>query len=97
MSDALLVGVGLVTGAAIGAVLVWWLWSSVPGLLREQGVGLNVALGFAARLVFAFAAFAMLARWGGWKAMVAGIAGFAIARTLLLRRLRTPTGQRRPR
>lgn len=42
------------------------------------------------RLALVLAVFVLLVRWGGWPALVAALAGFLIARTVLVRRAQTP-------
>lgn len=88
MSPVLAIAVGLLSGAAVGALYFLWLWRSLRGLESRRHSAPWIAAGFVGRLAFALACFALLVRWGGWPALVAALVGWLAARTLLVRRLR---------
>lgn len=90
MSPALAIAVGLLSGAAVGALYFLWLWRNLRGLESRRHRAAWIAAGFVGRLAFALACFALLARWGGWPALAAALVGWLAARTLLVRRLRAP-------
>lgn len=78
----------LLLGAALGWVYFLALWTTVRELPQRGHPGLWVALSFLARLALVVAAFTFVVRWGGWPALAATLAGFLIARTVMVRRSR---------
>jgi F1F0 ATPase subunit 2 len=81
---------GLLAGAALGALYFLWLWWTLLAMVDRRRAGVWFAVNIVLRLAFALAGFALLARWGGWPSTVAGLLGFIAARTLLTRRLQPP-------
>ena len=57
-----------------------------------------MALSALARLAPVLAGFTLLVRWGGWPAVTAALAGFLLARTVMLYRLRAiaPASEAKP-
>jgi F1F0 ATPase subunit 2 len=79
--------IGALAGAGIGAAYFLWLWWTLQGLVDRRRAGLWFVVNVAARLVLAVAGFGLVARWLGWQALAAALAGFVVARVVLLRRL----------
>lgn len=83
-----------VLAACIAGLLLGWvyfeaLWATVRRLPRQRRPAMWMALSFLGRLATALAVFVLLARWGNWATLVAALAGFLIARAVLVHRVRT--------
>lgn len=91
MSLALTLALSLLIGAALGWAYFRLLWAAVERLPRQQSPGSRMVLALLARLALAFAVFALVAKFGGAPALMAALAGFVLARTVLVRRARAPT------
>ena len=97
MSSALAIAVGLLSGAAIGALYFAWLWRSVRALGVRGRPGARIAAGLLGRLAFALLCFGALARWGGGPALAGALAGFVALRVTLVRRVRAIEREDEPR
>ncbi len=87
MNTLISLAIGALAGVVIGMAYFLWLWWTLQGLVDRQRAGGWFVVNVAARLVLAVAGFGLVARWLGWQALVAAIAGFVVARIVLLRRL----------
>ena len=90
MTAGIALAVGLLAGAAGGALYFLWLWWALRRLVDRRHVGFWFAAHLVLRFAFALAGFALLARGGGLPMVAAGLAGFVAARTWLTRRLPMP-------
>ena len=77
--------VGLLAGGTIGAIYFLWLGWTLQGLVDRRHAGLWFVVNLMARLAFALVCLGLLVRWGGWLALLAAAAGFALARVALVR------------
>lgn len=85
--------VGLIAGLALGIVFFGGLWLTVREIPRSRQPAVLVVLSFMLRMLLVLAGFFLLSR-GGWAVPVAGLLGFLVARTLLIRRVRGLVGVR---
>lgn len=83
-------GLSLLVGAALGWLYFRALWTTVRRLPQRRRQGMWMVMSLLVRLALVLAVFVLLVRWGGWPALVAALAGFLIARTVLVRRAQTP-------
>lgn len=74
-------------GAALGALFLASLWWSVRRLEQLAHPGLFMAGSFAVRMLLVLGGFYLLSD-GGWRNLVAALAGFTLVRILAVRRLR---------
>jgi F1F0 ATPase subunit 2 len=88
MSLPAILGVSLLYGIALGSVYFVALWATVRRIARQRRAGTWIAASLAIRLALVLVSFALAVRWGGWPALVAVLAGFVAARSLLAHRLR---------
>lgn len=82
--------VGLLAGAAVGAVYFLWLWWTVQGVADRRRAGVWIVTNLVGRFALALACFGLLTRWGGWPVLVAALCAFVATRIVLLRRLAAP-------
>ena len=87
MSLPIKLAIGALAGGGLGAAYFLWLWWTLQGLADRSRSGLWFAVNVAARFAVAAAGFALVARALGWPALAAALAGFVVARIVLLRRL----------
>lgn len=88
----------MLVAAAAGLLLGWFhfagLWQTVSVMRTRPNPTAWIMLSSVARLAVALAVFVLLARWGGWPALVVALSGFVVARTFYLyrwrRRIHTP-------
>ncbi|NPV03498.1 MAG: ATP synthase subunit I [Syntrophaceae bacterium] len=73
-------------GIALGALFFGGLWETVRRLPGAGNPLRRMTLSFLLRLTAALAAFAVMAR-GGWVTLAAAVAGFILAREILVRKL----------
>ena len=78
-------------GSAAGAAYFAGLWVTVRGLPAARRPALLVFGSFLVRFGGAATTFVLLVRAGGWRWVAAALAGFVLARTLIIRR---PRGSR---
>ncbi len=97
MNTQLTLGISLVFGSALGWAHGRALWAAVRHLAGRSRAGPWWLLQPAARLLLLLAGFALVASWGGWRALLGAFAGFQLARVVLLRRMRAPMRQPRSR
>lgn len=90
MNIALRLAAGLLAGGVVGAVYFQWLGWTLQGLVDGSRSGPWFALNVVARFAFALAGFGLVAHFAGWLPLVAALAGFIVARIVLLRRLTGP-------
>lgn len=88
-------GLAALAGAALGRVYFVTLWIGVRRLAQSRGAAAWMALGFLARLLLTFAVLLLVVRWQGWPGLVAALAGFLVARTVFVARIRAPVEQQR--
>jgi len=88
MSLLLVLGLSLALGSALGWVYFQALWTVVQRLPWQRRPGLWMPLSLLTRLALMLAGFMLVVRWGGWPGLSAALAGFLIARTVLVRRAR---------
>ena len=88
MKLAVSLGIPLLAGAALGLAYFLALRVTVQRLHQQRHPGMWMALGLIARLALALAVFVLAVREGGWPALAAALAGFLLARTVLVRRVR---------
>jgi F1F0 ATPase subunit 2 len=88
MTDLLWLIGAFAIGGALGAAYFAGLWATTQRLPVATNPGLIVFASFTLRLVLAVTAFVVLARVGGWRWIAAGLVGFMLARTAIVRRLR---------
>lgn len=79
---------GLAAGAAIAWVYFKTLWLSVQRMQRQRHPALWMTATLFLRLAAAAGAFVLTAVWGGWRALLACLLGFTLARIVVVRRLR---------
>ena len=91
MTDAVSLAVALAAGVAAGTVYFAGLWMTVRALPASRHPALVTFASFVFRLALALACFLALVRTGGWTPTVTGLAGFLLARTLFVSRLRPST------
>ena len=90
MNLYLQLAIALLLGGALGWVYFHVLWAAAQQLSRRPHASIRFVLSLLARLALALAGFTYVVRWGGWPALAAALAGFLIARTVLVRRARAP-------
>ena len=90
MNLLLILGIALLLGGALGWIYFQVLWAATRQLSRRPHPGAWFVLSLLARLALVLAGFTLVVRWGGWPALAAALAGFLIARTVLVRRARAP-------
>jgi F1F0 ATPase subunit 2 len=86
----------LVLGGALGVAYFGGLWLTVRRLADRRRPRLLLVGSWGARLVLVAAGFAALAAWGTWTHLVAALAGFVAARTLMVACLRPSPGAAAP-
>jgi len=91
MTDALRLAGALVAGALAGTIYFAGLWVTVRALPVSRHPALVTFASLVFRLALAFVCFFTLVRTGGWTSIVAGLAGFLLARTVIVSRLRPLT------
>ncbi|MGD8380380.1 MAG: ATP synthase subunit I [Gammaproteobacteria bacterium] len=96
MNIALILAGGLLAGLATGWVYFLALWATLHGLPRQSHAGLRMVASYFLRLGLMLAVFLALARYTGWQGLVAALFGFLIARTIFVRRIRSPGKEARP-
>jgi F1F0 ATPase subunit 2 len=74
-------------GSAVGAAHFTGLWTTVRGLSTARNPAVLVFTSFALRLGVTAGALLAIMRAGGWSWSVAALAGFMLARAVLMRRL----------
>jgi len=84
---ALIVLVGFAAGLALGALHFAGLWQTLGRLPRTRMPGMLMVASLVGRLAVLLGGFYLLAHWGGWPALVAGLVGVVAARSWLLRRI----------
>ncbi len=87
MQAALTLLAGFVAGLALGALHFAGLWHTLGRLPDTRLPGLLMMASLVARMAVLLAGFYLLARWGGWPALAAGLVGVVAARSWLLRRV----------
>lgn len=80
----------LLAGAALGWAYFHSLWATVQRLPGHRRPAMLMALSLLLRLGTVLAAFTVVVRWGDWPALLSALAGFVVARVLLVRRTRSP-------
>lgn len=89
-------GASLLAGIALGSAYFLALWWTVQKLTAEGRAGAWIAASIVVRLMLVLGSFVLVVFWGGWQALVAALAGFVIARMVLVRRLPGPARQSGP-
>jgi len=84
VTEIILAAGALLAGAALGVFYFGGLWLTVRGLLDVQRRGLILAASFVVRTGVVLAAFYWITG-RGWLCLIAAVAGFLIARHLLVR------------
>lgn len=87
MSNLLGLAVGLIAGAALGAMYFLWLGWAMQGMVDRRRRGLWVVGNLIGRIVLALVCFGLLMAWGGWTTLAAAVVAFVVTRILLLRRM----------
>jgi len=86
-------------GGAVGLAYFTGLWATVRALPAARHPAILVFGSFGVRFAVAAATFVMLVRAGGWPWAASALAGFVVARTVLVRRRlpppATPAGEAR--
>jgi F1F0 ATPase subunit 2 len=82
-------------GAALGLFYFGALWLTVRTISAKQHPILLTMGSLLGRLAVAVVTFVLIARWGGWIAVLAGLAGFILIRVVLVRRWGLPFQQKR--
>ena len=90
--------IGLVCGVALGAIFFQGLALTIRLFVKARHPALIVALSFAVRTVLALGVFYVLARHGGFGAVIGGVVGFMIVKITMImaRRGKLPTGRADP-
>lgn len=86
--------VGLAAGAALGGLYLMGLWWTVRRMARTSRPGLLLAASLAVRLGLLLGGLWWLAD-GHWQLLAAAVAGFALVRAVLVRRLGPAPGAER--
>lgn len=84
-------GVSLLLGSVLGWVYFQVLWSAVQRMTQRQHQGMGFVPSMAARFALMLAGFTIAVRWGDWPALGAALAGFLLARAVIVRRVRAAT------
>jgi F1F0 ATPase subunit 2 len=79
------IAAALLAGAGIGWLYFHGLWWTVRALSQRPHPAARVAISLLLRVALAAAGFVLLARAGGWPALVAALLGFLAARTVIVR------------
>ena len=87
MQLALKLAVGLGVGLGLGWLHFGALWRTLAALPRARMPGVLMAVSLIARLAVLLAGFYLMARWGGWPALVGGLVGVVAVRAWLVRRI----------
>jgi len=82
MTESLKLLLSLVTGVALGGLFFGGLWWTVQRLMSSKHPALMLSGSFIVRIGIALAGLDLISG-GRWKRLVAGLLGFAIARTLV--------------
>ena len=82
-------------GVAIGLAYFTSLWFTVRALPTTTRPAVLVLASYSARLVVAVALFVLIVRTGGWTWAASALAGFVLARMVMVRRLH-PAGSAAP-
>lgn len=91
MTAALQLLASTAAGALLGAVFFWGLWLTVRRLRQARHPVLWMLLSLALRFGLVIVGFYLLARYGGWEALIAAAIGFTLARLIVVRRARRET------
>lgn len=78
---------GFVGGLALGALHFAGLWHTLGRLPGARLPGLLLMASLVARMAVLLAGFYLMARWGGWPALAAGLIGVVAVRSWLLARI----------
>lgn len=81
---------GFAAGVPLGAAYFLGLWATVRQLGRSRHPALWMLASLLLRMAMLLAGFGFLARFGGWQAVLAGLAGVLAVRVYLQRRLAPP-------
>ena len=88
MSEAPLLLASLSIGVLLGLAFFGGLWLTINGLDRAEHPARRMLASLLLRFCVAIAGFYLLVRFGGWQHVLAGGAGFVIARFLVMRATR---------
>ncbi len=89
MTSLLWLALAFAVGTAAGVVHFVGLWTTMRGLATARHPALVLLASGVLRFGLAAGAFVVLARAGGWPWVAAALAGFILARTVIVRRVRT--------
>ena len=87
--DMLELTMSFAAGAAAGAVYLLLLWWTTQRLVRAAHPGGVMLIGAAVRMAVVLGVFLLLSLTGQWQYVAAGLAGFVLARLVVVRRIRT--------
>ncbi|MGE0459773.1 MAG: ATP synthase subunit I [Vicinamibacterales bacterium] len=86
MDEPMGLAAAFAAGGGVGLAYFAGLWLTVRALPAARNPALLVFGSFLTRFGVAATTFVLLVRAGGWRWMAAALAGFVLARTLIIRR-----------
>lgn len=90
MSSTAQILAAFAVGVLLGAAYFLGLWATIQHLGRSRHPALWMLASLLLRMAVLLAGFGFLARFGGWQAVLAGLAGVLAVRVYLQRRLAPP-------
>ena len=77
----------MLAGTFVGLLFFGFLWLTIRHLPRSRHPLAVTMMSLFGRFGFGLGAFYLIARWGSWEHVLAGIAGFITIRMIMVRRL----------
>lgn len=90
MSVYLELGLAMIVGCLLGWVQFRGLWETLRRLPEQRFSGFWLMASFLLRTAVVLVGFGILARQGGWPAVLAALGGMLLVRSYLIRQLRPP-------
>jgi F1F0 ATPase subunit 2 len=88
--------VSAAAGAALGVIFFWGLWETVKRLSNSSHPAVWMLASMSIRFALVLAGFYVMARYGGWEHLLAGLIGFTLPRLVMTRRLQRLSNQSKP-
>jgi len=84
MSELLQLPAAFMAGLLLGVLFFWGLWITVHRLDRAPHPARRMLASYVLRFALVLAAFYFLVRYGDWQQLLAAVAGFTLARIIVV-------------